>query len=73
MSLSVQLEEEWEGVNGRSPEGEERSGFPCVVPVELVGNSFFELSIKSTGSPCLFLWTIVSAASEGLSDATSWL
>jgi len=27
--------------------GEERSGFPCAGPVELVGNSFFELSIKS--------------------------
>lgn len=29
--------------------GEEQSGFPCVGPVELVGNPVLGLSIKSIG------------------------
>ncbi|GLV14996.1 hypothetical protein Heshes_26820 [Alicyclobacillus hesperidum] len=62
------------GVNARAARrGEERSGFPCVVPVELVGNSFFELSIKSTGSSTTFLWNIAFTGSDSLSDVTPWL
>ncbi len=37
-------------MNWQSQEGTSVSGVPCVGPVELVGNSFFELSIKSIRS-----------------------